>query len=94
MVRKQAVARKAKEGRRARRGQARAAAEGTRPRLRFGRKNVALFAAGGVSIAIGYVFLAAGSITVAPILLVAGYCVFFPMGILVRDSAEARGGGE
>ena len=93
MVRKQA-ARKAKDNRRPRRGQARGAVESARPRLRFGRRNLALFAAGGVSIAVGYVFLAAGSITVAPILLVAGYCVFFPMGILVRDSAEARGGGE
>jgi hypothetical protein len=53
-----------------------------------------MFAAGGVSIAIGYVVLAAGSITLAPLLLVAGYCVFFPMGILLRSGAEARGGGE
>jgi hypothetical protein len=53
-----------------------------------------LFAAGIISIAVGYVLLAAGSITLAPILLVAGYCVFFPMGILMGGGATARGGGE
>lgn len=88
-------ARKVKEGQKGRRParRARAVVE-SHSRLKFGRRSLLLFAAGGVSIAIGYVVLAAGSITLAPILLVAGYCVFFPMGILSGGGAEARGGGE
>src|SRR5207302_1147429 len=34
-----------------------------------------------VSLAAGYVLLARGSTTAAPILLVLGYCVFFPVGL-------------
>jgi hypothetical protein len=33
------------------------------------------------SLGIGYVLLAQGSTTVAPILLVLGYCVLFPAGL-------------
>jgi hypothetical protein len=33
------------------------------------------------SIAVGYALLAGGSITVAPVLLVLGYCVLFPLGL-------------
>lgn len=94
MGRQGAVARRAKEGQKGRRPARRARVEKEPPRIRFGRRSLLLFAAGGVSIAIGYVFLAAGSITLAPVLLVAGYCVFFPMGILMRGGAEARKGGE
>jgi hypothetical protein len=93
--REEKVARRVKEGQKVRRPARRARpAEKGPSRIRFGRRSLLLFAAGGVSIAIGYVFLAAGSITLAPILLVAGYCVFFPMGILMKGGAEARGGGE
>lgn len=89
------MARKVKESQKGRRPARRArTVEKASSRIRFGRRSLLLFAAGGVSIAIGYVVLAAGSITLAPILLVAGYCVFFPMGILMRSGAEARGGGE
>ncbi len=31
------------------------------------------------ALALGYVLLAAGEITAAPLLLVAGYCVFIPL---------------
>ena len=34
-----------------------------------------------VSLAIGYWLLRQGSTTAAPILLVLGYCVFFPVGL-------------
>ena len=88
------MARKAKEAPRSGRTTRKGQADGRPLRVHFGRRNLVLFAAGGVSIAVGYVFLAAGSITLAPILLVAGYCVFFPMGILMRSGAEARRGGE
>jgi uncharacterized membrane protein HdeD (DUF308 family) len=41
-----------------------------------------IFAAGMVSIVAGYLFLAAADITVAPILLVLGYCVLIPLSFL------------
>ena len=50
-------------------------------RLRFRMKNVVLLTAAIVSLSVGYVLLAQGSTTVAPILLVLGYCVLFPLGL-------------
>jgi len=52
-----------------------------RSRLRFARLNYVLLAAGFVSLVVGYALLARGSTTAAPILLVLGYCVFFPFGL-------------
>ena len=60
----------------------------------FMRKNWILAAAGLASILIGYVCLrippAEGflSLTLAPVLLVAGYCVLIPLAILTRDQTE------
>ena len=62
--------------------------------LPFTRKNWTLAAAGLASILIGYVCLrtppAEGflSLTLAPVLLVAGYCVLIPLAILTRDQTE------
>lgn len=59
--------------------------------LPFTRKNWSLAIAGLATILLGYVFLrippAEGffSLTLAPVLLVVGYCVLIPMAILVRD---------
>jgi hypothetical protein len=50
-------------------------------RLRFRRVNAVLVAAAVVSLAVGYVLLAQGSTTAAPVLLVLGYCVLFPLGL-------------
>ena len=50
-------------------------------KLRFGRTNVAVLGAALVALAAGYALLAAGSTTLAPILLVLGYCVLFPLGL-------------
>jgi len=50
-------------------------------RLRFGGKNVAVLGAALVALVAGYALLAAGSTTLAPILLVLGYCVLFPLGL-------------
>ena len=41
-----------------------------------------LLLAGLASIVIGYVFLAMNDITIAPILLVVGYCVLVPLAFL------------
>jgi len=50
-------------------------------RLHFGRKNFIALGAAALSLALGYWLLSRGSTTVAPILLVLGYCVFFPVGL-------------
>jgi len=52
-----------------------------RSRLRFGPKNYLFLAAAIVSLVVGYWLLSKGSTTLAPILLVLGYCVFFPVGL-------------
>jgi hypothetical protein len=62
-----------------------------------GVRNLIVIACGLALIAFGFVSLAAGSITLAPILLVAGYCVVIPVGIIlgVRDGRRnPRGSGE
>ena len=49
--------------------------------------------AGAASIVLGYVLLATGDVTVAPLLLVAGYCVFVPLHLYrsYRQSAPRSG---
>jgi hypothetical protein len=55
----------------------------------FGMKNYVLFAVAIVVIVIGYFLLGSGSMTMAPILLVLGYCVLIPVAIMVRGKEEA-----
>lgn len=62
----------------------RAAAVSEGARIAFGPINYALFAAAVVAIVAGYVLLSRGSITLAPILLILGYIVLLPAGILLR----------
>ncbi|HKJ92305.1 MAG TPA: hypothetical protein VJ957_04010 [Longimicrobiales bacterium] len=52
------------------------------PSLRLSGINYLLVAAGVVSVVIGYVLLAHGSIVAAPLLLVLGYVVLLPLGII------------
>jgi uncharacterized membrane protein HdeD (DUF308 family) len=64
-------------------------ARGRRPAARhtaleFTRKNYVILGSGLLSIVVGYILLSRGSISAAPVLLVAGYCVLIPLGILVR----------
>ncbi|MGH7530301.1 MAG: hypothetical protein ACREMN_07950 [Gemmatimonadales bacterium] len=54
-----------------------------RSRLRFGPRNYVLLGAALVSLAAGYLLLSQGSTTLAPVLLVLGYCVLFPVGLAV-----------
>ncbi len=58
--------------------------------LPFGPINYALMAAAILSIVIGYVTLGSGSITLAPILLVLGYCVLFPLGIIFKGTPDEK----
>lgn len=52
--------------------------------LPFGRKNYILFGLAAIVILAGYIALSRGSITMAPILLLTGYLVLIPWGILAK----------
>ncbi|MGH7566432.1 MAG: hypothetical protein ACREK2_06350 [Gemmatimonadota bacterium] len=61
-----------------------APASSGRPTLSFSRSNATWLGAGAVAIAVGFFLLAQGSETIAPILLVLGYCVLLPIGIIKK----------
>ncbi|HEX6558938.1 MAG TPA: hypothetical protein VF021_05730 [Longimicrobiales bacterium] len=54
-----------------------------RASLRFSAINGILLAAGFAAIAIGYSMLAKGSNVAAPLLIVLGYAVLIPLGIIL-----------
>ncbi|UCE25699.1 MAG: hypothetical protein JSU74_06555 [Candidatus Zixiibacteriota bacterium] len=54
----------------------------------YGKKNYLIFAAAMLVIIIGFITLAKGSITLAPILLVIGYCVLLPIALIIKDKPE------
>lgn len=62
--------------------------------LGFGKLNYILLAIGLGFIVLGYIFLASGSITIAPILLVIGYCVILPIGILINPDRKKKAEAE
>ena len=53
-----------------------------RASLRFSAINVILLVAGFAAITIGYALLAKGSNVAAPLLIVLGYAVLIPLGII------------
>lgn len=55
----------------------------TKRSLRFGPVNYVVLAAGALTIVLGYVLLDGGSVTAAPFLLVLGYAVLLPVGLLL-----------
>ena len=61
--------------------------------LDFSRRNGILFAAGLAAVAVGFGLLAAGDITLAPILLVTGYLGLIPWALVThrRQEGSARG---
>lgn len=61
----------------------------SRDEVRLTRKNWTLFAVALGMIVVGYIMLANRSITLAPILLVAGYCVVLPWAILAHDEPNS-----
>jgi hypothetical protein len=63
---------------------ARAAAPEVDLGFRWGVRNSALLGLGVAVLAAGYMSLARGSLTLAPVLLVTGYCVLIPASLLVR----------
>lgn len=56
-------------------------------------RNLIAFLCGGALIAAGFFALARGSLTLAPFLLVIGYCVAIPMGIFM-GARKKRGSTE
>ena len=62
-----------------------------RARLRFAPLNYALLAAAVICLVVGYWLLSRGSTGAAPILLVLGYCVLFPLGLAVSPRAAGTG---
>jgi hypothetical protein len=54
------------------------------PTLSFSRINAILLGSAAAAIALGYLLLARGSMALAPILLVLGYCVLLPIGIIKK----------
>lgn len=54
----------------------------TRETLRFSMANWLLLAAGLLSVVVGYWFLSNGSTVAAPLLLVLGYVILIPLGII------------
>lgn len=62
----------------------RAPAGPARATLSFSSVNAIWLGAAALSIVVGYVLLAQGSMTIAPVLLVLGYCVLIPIGIVKK----------
>jgi len=52
--------------------------------VKFSQKNYLFFGIGLILVVLGFILLGTGSIVLAPILLVLGYLVFFPLGILLK----------
>lgn len=69
-----------------------------RPRIfGFERANAVLLVSGVVAVFVGYVLLNSGSTTAAPLLLLLGYAVLIPAGLiwgLGRRNGEKDGEGE
>ncbi len=59
--------------------------------LAFGRKNRILLGSGILVVVVGFALLAVGDITMAPILLLAGYLVLIPMGLVAGSFREDEG---
>ena len=56
---------------------------GPQSRLQFGPANLMVLAGATVALVAGYALLAQGSTTAAPLLLVLGYCVLLPLGLIL-----------
>lgn len=56
----------------------------------FGKNNYIVFAVAILVIIAGYFSLGSGSITLAPILLVIGYCVLIPVALIIKSGAEEQ----
>ncbi len=55
-----------------------------RPMIALTKKNYTVMGVGIATIIAGFISLSTGSITLAPILLVLGYCVIIPVSLLIK----------
>ncbi len=60
--------------------------------LAFSKRNYIGFAIGLIMIVVGYISLSKGSMTLAPILLVLGYCVVVAIAIITFDKQDKEKG--
>jgi hypothetical protein len=72
------------EIRRQRRGPGQRPTEAPNVEIPFGKKNYVIFGLAALVILGGYILLSKGSITLAPIMLLLGYLVLIPIGILAK----------
>ncbi|UCD64305.1 MAG: hypothetical protein JSW34_02375 [Candidatus Zixiibacteriota bacterium] len=54
----------------------------------YGPRNYIALAAALVVIIVGFITLGQGSITLAPVLLVLGYCVLLPVALIIKGKPE------
>ena len=59
--------------------------------FRWGTLNTVLLGVGVGVLVMGYLSLSKGSLTLAPVLLVTGYCVLIPAALLVRGAGSNPG---
>ena len=57
----------------------------------WGMLNSVLLGVGIGALIIGYLALSKGSTTLAPVALVAGYCLFIPASLLIRGRGQRTG---
>jgi hypothetical protein len=60
----------------------------------FGKRNYMMLAIALAVIIVGYIALGKGSITLAPLLLVIGYCVLIPIALLLKDPSRQQAEAE
>ena len=62
----------------------------------FSTINFALYGLGVLTLIVGYIFLGKGpaqsssSLTIAPIILIIGYCIIIPLAILLKGRNKAQ----
>ena len=62
--------------------------DGEETKWPYGKKNYIVFALALLVILVGFYTLSTGSITLAPILLVLGYCVLLPIALIIKGKPE------
>jgi hypothetical protein len=55
-----------------------------RPQIALTKKNYIIMGVGLATIIAGFITLSGGSMTLAPLLLVVGYCVLIPIALLIK----------
>ncbi len=59
-------------------------------RAPFSLLNYIVFGGGLLDIIIGWLLLRGGHITIAPVMLILGYCVIIPLAIILRTGSKTK----